>query len=282
MSVDLDHPIRPRAAAQGRGSGLAGRTSRAGPLVAGALIALLAQDAARAADMAPPPVNDPAERFNRGVFAVNAGVDHAMIRPVARTWRASVPDVVRGGIHNFGENLKGPGIAANDVLQGNFRRAGVTSARFLVNSTVGVGGFVEVGERMGMKHHSADLGQTFGRWGIPTGPTIQVPLLGSSNARDVTGGILGSLLDPLTYVTAGSAVALKAGVSVTGLINGRSEALPITDRLERTSPDLYAAQRDLLAARRARAVREAIAGEASLPGDEDRQDLVVSPDPGGA
>jgi phospholipid-binding lipoprotein MlaA len=201
-------------------------------------------------------VYDPAEKTNRAVFGFNHAVDHAAIAPVARGYRAAVPSRGRRSVKNVTSNLKGPEIAINDLLQANFRRAGTSSARFVINSTVGVAGVFDVAKHWGMPRHEADMGQTFGRWGMPAGPAVQIPLLGSSNLRDVTGAVLGTVLDPASYLTGGAAIAATV-VAATGLVNGRAEGLPLTDRLEATSPDYYVSMRDRAAKERAALVAQA-------------------------
>jgi phospholipid-binding lipoprotein MlaA len=207
-------------------------------------------------DMPTAQVYDPAERTNRAVFAVNRAVDHVAIAPVARGYRTVVPTVGRRTVRNFTSNLKEPEIAINDLLQANFRRAGSSSARFVINSTVGMAGVFDVAKHWGMPKHEADMGQTFGRWGMPAGPAVQVPLLGPSNLRDVTGGVLGSALNPTTYLTGGAAIAAKV-VAAIGLVNGRAELLPLTDRLEAASPDYYADLRNRAAKERTELVAQA-------------------------
>jgi phospholipid-binding lipoprotein MlaA len=205
------------------------------------------------------PANDPIERTNRAIFAVNHAIDRAAIAPVARGYSKVTPSVARKGLANFAANLSGPGIFINDVLQANFRRAGTTSARFVVNSTVGVAGLFDVADNLGMPAHEADMGQTFGRWGLPPGPSVQVPLLGPSNLRDVSGGLIGTVLNPTTYLTGGVSTAVSV-VSGVDMVDARAEMLPITDELQRTSPDYYAALRDMNAEGRAVMVASAKSG----------------------
>lgn len=206
--------------------------------------------------------SDPAEKANRAVFAVNRRVDRAAMAPVARGYAKVMPGPARKGVRNFTANLKGPGILVNDVLQANFRRAGTTSARFVVNSTIGVAGLFDVADRLGMPFHAADMGQTFGRWGLPPGPSLQIPLLGPSNLRDFSGGLIGGALDPTTYLTGGASTAVSV-VDGVDMVDDRAEALPMTDELQRTSPDYYAALRDKTAEGRAALVAEAKGGGAA-------------------
>ncbi|ADG11443.1 VacJ family lipoprotein [Caulobacter segnis] len=217
----------------------------------------------------PPPAKtagDPAEKTNRAIFAVNRTVDRAAVAPVARGYSKVMPSPARKGLKNFTSNLKGPHILINDVLQANFRRAGTTSARFAINSTVGVAGLFDVAGRMGMPFHDADMGQTFGRWGVPPGPSLQIPLLGPSNLRDFSGDLIGGALNPATYLTGGAATAVSV-VDGVDMVDDRAELLPLTDELQRTSPDYYASLRDKTAEGRAAMVAEAKSGRGKPEGD---------------
>jgi phospholipid-binding lipoprotein MlaA len=196
--------------------------------------------------------NDPAEPFNRAMFDVHQGIDRAVLRPVARGYRAAVPAPIRTGIRNVLGNLRTPVILANDMLQGEPRRAGDTLGRFLINSTVGLGGIFDVAaSEFGVRGHTEDFGQTFARWGIGEGPYLFVPVLGPSNPRDLTGFALGIAADPLTWVGQGTAVT-ALGASRTGMtaIDTREALLDPLDELERSSLDPYATLRSVYRQRR--------------------------------
>jgi phospholipid-binding lipoprotein MlaA len=267
LSSNLLRPFRPRNAAPL----LAPRAVVALPIAACLGLGACAHDPTPPAQVAAPPAaatsaRDPAEKTNRAIFAMNQAIDRAAIAPVARGYSKVTPATARKGLKNFASNLEGPGIFINDVLQANFRRAGTTSARFAVNSTVGVVGLFDVADRLGMPHHDADMGQTFGRWGLPPGPSLQIPLLGPSNLRDFSGGLIGSVLNPTTYLTGGASTAATV-VGGVDMIDTRAELLPMTDELQRTSPDYYATLRDKTAERRAAMVAEARSG-LSRPEDD--------------
>src|SRR5262249_39950823 len=121
------------------------------------------------------------------------------LEPVAHGYRAVTPQIVRNGVHNFLHNLRSPVIFTNDVLQGEFKRAGVTAARFGVNSTVGFLGVGDPAESLGLEVHDEDFGQTLGRWGVGTGPYLFIPVLGPTNLRDGAGSLVDIALDPLTW-----------------------------------------------------------------------------------
>ncbi|WP_263142929.1 VacJ family lipoprotein [Pseudomonas sp. RIT-PI-AD] len=200
---------------------------------------------------------DPAEPLNRGLFAFNRTIDDYAVAPVARGYR-HLPGFFQAGVHNFVANFGEPKVFINDVLQGNPRRSVNTVGRFLLNSTVGVLGLIDVSGRLGMERHKADFGQTFGVWNIANGPIVELPLLGTSNLRDAAGKVLGFAIDPFggnsdTLDTLGTLDT--AG----GIVDGRAEALPLTDEL-RKEPDYYQALRNSVATRRAHFVGEGKVG----------------------
>jgi phospholipid-binding lipoprotein MlaA len=209
--------------------------------------------------------NDPAEPFNRTMYSVHEGIDRVVLRPVAVGYRAVVPQPVRSGVHNVLGNLRTPVILVNDMLQGEPRRAGDTLGRFVINSTLGLGGIFDVArDRFGVRGHSEDFGQTLARWGLGEGPYLFIPELGPSNPRDLTGFGLGIASDPLTWFGQGVAVDVltgtRAGMTV---VDTREELIEPLDAVERSSLDPYATLRSAYRQRR-RAEIENRAG-ASIP-----------------
>lgn len=198
------------------------------------------------------------EPINRKVFAFNKVVDAGVLRPVARGY-SHLPRPVRGGVRNFAQNLREPLVFANDLLQGNGLRSLNTAGRFVINSTVGVAGIFDVAGHWGMPRHDADLGQTFGVWGIGPGHTVELPVFGSSNVRDAVGRILTLSFNRLGD-NSDTVSTLNTTATVAGIVDGRARALPLTDRLAQ-SPDYYAALRDNAAARRAALVEDGRRGE---------------------
>lgn len=196
--------------------------------------------------------NDPIEPFNRTMFSVHQGIDKAVLRPVAVAYRDVVPQPIRTGIRNLLGNLRTPVILANDMLQGEPRRAGDTLGRFLINSTLGLGGLFDVaGSRFGVRGHSEDYGQTLAVWGVGEGPYLFVPILGPSNPRDLTGFGLGIASDPLTWVGQGVTVDVltgtRAGVTV---VDTRESLIEPLDAVNRESLDPYATLRSAYRQRR--------------------------------
>lgn len=213
-------------------------------------------------------VSDPAERVNRGVFAFNRTLDDYVLAPVARGYTA-LPGFVQAGVHNFAANFGEPKVFINDVLQGNGERSLTTLTRFIFNTTLGVAGLVDVSGRMGLERHESDFGQTFGVWNIADGPIVELPLLGSHNTRDALGQALSFAVDPLG--SSDTVEAMGTAATVGGVVDGRAEALPLTDAL-RQLPDYYQALRDAQAQRRVERVAEGKAGAAgTLQCSEERQ-----------
>jgi len=209
--------------------------------------------------------NDPAEAINRDIFKANKLFDDIILKPVARAYVERVSPEMRQGIHNLTNNVGEPVVFANDVLQGNVGRAWNTTQRFAVNTTIGIVGFVDVADTRGRPHHYADLGQTFGVWGIPPGPAVQIPILGPSNLRDAFGLATTSLGGAFALQgTIGSVVSYtQLGATAVDDIDYRSKLLSNTDALENNSKDLYASIRLVKAQLRAKLVEEGKAGRVS-------------------
>jgi phospholipid-binding lipoprotein MlaA len=209
--------------------------------------------------------NDPAEAVNRRIFEANRAFDAAILKPAAKAYLQFYPDV-RQGIHNFAVNVGEPVVFVNDVLQGNLGRAWNTTQRFAINTTVGVAGIKDVAATSGKPHHYADLGQTFGVWGIAPGPVVQIPILGPSNLRDAVGLATTSLVG--TFAFQGTIVSfipyIQAGATAVNGVDYRSRMLPNTDALEKSTQDLYSSVRLINAQLRAKLVEEGKAGRASF------------------
>lgn len=201
--------------------------------------------------------NDPIEPFNRTMYSVHQGIDRVVLRPVAVGYREVVPQPVRTGVRNLLGNLRTPVILANDMLQGEPRRAGDTLGRFLINSTLGIGGIFDVAnDWFKVPGHSEDYGQTLAVWGVGEGAYLFIPVLGPSNPRDLTGFGLGIAGDPLTWVGQGVVVdaltGTRAGATV---VDTRESLIDTLDAVERESLDPYAVLRSAYRQRRNAEIR---------------------------
>ena len=197
-------------------------------------------------------INDPLEPTNRKIFALNQGLDRFLFKPLAQGY-ALLPDPVRDSIGGMVENVSAPVNLANDLLQGEFSRAGVTLKRFAINSTVGIGGMFDAASRMGIEeHHNEDFGQTLAVWGSPAGPYVVIPVFGPSSPRAITGKVADSFLDPWSYIFADEDAKIEYWLIRGGIegIDERARVLNVLDDIEEGSLDFYATVRSLYRQRR--------------------------------
>ncbi len=141
---------------------------------------------------------DPLEPLNRGIYAFNSTADRYVVRPVAKGYRKTVPGFARTGINNFFSNLTYPITILNQFLQGKPARGSRDFGRFLINTSIGLGGLIDVASYWGLAEHNEDFGQTFGRWGIGEGWYLMLPFLGPTTNRDLLGRLAAIPLSP-TY-----------------------------------------------------------------------------------
>ena len=164
-----------------------------------ASVALLAGCAQVPLDAGQTP-EDPYESFNRQMFAFNDNLDRAVLTPVTKGYRWVVPEKGREGVSNVVNNLGEPNNALNNFLQGKVSEGITSTFRFLLNTTLGVGGIFDVATWVGMERAPEDFGQTLGVWGVGEGPYLVLPLLGPSSGRDVFRWPVSAATDPMTYV----------------------------------------------------------------------------------
>jgi len=190
--------------------------------------------------------NDPLEPTNRVLYRVSNAVASVSLTPAARAYRSAVPEPVRNSITNIFSNLGGPFRFANDVMQAKSRRAGDTLMRFLINSTIGLGGIFDVASGWGYPNHPSDLGMTFAVWGVPSGPYLFLPLLGPSDPRDAFGFAAGTVGNPLRALGSGpGAIAFQWASLGTTTISQYAQNLPAIESVKRTALDPYATFRSL-------------------------------------
>ena len=139
-------------------------------------------------------INDPFEDLNRDIFIFNEKLDEKLLKPAALTYRKVTPQFARTGVTNFFNNLEEIDTTINQVLQGEIKYAFNDASRFVINSTIGLLGLIDVASKMGLERHEEDFGQTLGVWGFNSGPYIMIPFLGPSNPRDLLSRPISSFL----------------------------------------------------------------------------------------
>ena len=198
---------------------------------------------------------DPLEPFNRNVTSFNDAVDKAVLKPVATVYRDVAPDLVRTSVSNFFENLRDVWSAINATLQLRPREAAENFMRFNVNTVFGMGGLVNVASEMGIERTRLDFGQTLGRWGVPAGPYLVLPLFGPSSVRDAAGFAVesrGDLIQGIDDVrTRNSLIGLRA-------VETRANLLRATSMLEGAALDPYTFTRDIYLQRRQSQIEDLI------------------------
>jgi phospholipid-binding lipoprotein MlaA len=190
--------------------------------------------------------NDPLEPTNRAIYAFNDALDTVLLKPVAQAYRFIFPQPVRTGVHNVLSNLTTPVQLGNDILEAKPRRAGDTTMRFFINTTVGVVGIFDVAKNWGYPNHDADFGMTLAVWGVPEGPFLYLPVFGPSDPRDGIGLGVDAVMDPFTWVGQGAVVrGLKWGRMGITAIDERERHLDDVASIKKTALDPYATFRSL-------------------------------------
>lgn len=197
--------------------------------------------------------NDPLEPTNRVFYKIDDGLDTMIMKPAAIVYHNVLPDLVQTGIHNLLNNMGGPVRLTNDVLEGKPRRAGDTAARFLINTTIGIGGIFDVAKQFGIPNHDSDFGLTLANWGVPEGPFLYLPVLGPSSPRDATGFAVDIAIDPFTWIGRPSQSFTYESYSktVANALDERSRLLGTIDSVKKTALDPYATFRSLYRQNRA-------------------------------
>ncbi len=190
--------------------------------------------------------NDPFEPMNRGVYGFNDAIDRAALKPVARAYQEHTPTWIQTGVSNFFSNLAYPSTIVNQILQGKLLAAGQDTLRFALNLTLGLGGLLDPATDANLPRHDEDLGQTLGRWGVPPGPYLTLPLLGPSTVRDAPSVVFDRFLEPFYWYNYGNERWISLGVSI---VDRRARLLPLDATLERAF-DPYAFVREAYLQRR--------------------------------
>jgi phospholipid-binding lipoprotein MlaA len=215
----------------------------------------------------PRSAQDPWESWNRGVYKFNTVMDNAIARPVAKTYVRIVPQPIRTGVTNFFANVNTPTVMINDALQGKFLAAANDLGRFVLNTTVGIGGVLDPATSAGLDHNEEDFGLTLGHWGVHPGPFLELPILGPSDLRDGPAKVVDAYTKPTQYIHNSY---VKYGLYLPYLVDLRASLLPLDDTLKNTY-DPYAFVRDAYLARRAYLVSDGKVMDEQLvdPGADD-------------
>jgi len=208
--------------------------------------------------------NDPMEPLNRRILDFNLFLDRILLKPVTKVYIAIVPEEGRDAMRRALDNMKEPVVVINTVLQGELERAGIAVERFVVNSTLGLGGLVDVAKHWRLEKQTGDFGQTLFLWGLPEGPYVMLPLLGPSNPRDAIGMGIDAYIDPFSYLASAKGMdEMQITRFVLGGIDERARNIDVLDDLEKNSLDFYAQLRSLWQQKRAAELRR---GTAPQPG----------------
>ena len=192
---------------------------------------------------------DPLETYNRGMFKVNEGLDTVLFRPVAKGYRYITPTPIRTRIGNVSDNLYEPVSMVNAFLQGDFTQGMTNFWRFMINTTVGLGGMHDVAATAGLAPRREDFGQTLGAWGAGTGPYIVLPILGPSDLRDASGRVADWFIDPVNYAV--NDTWTNIGIDAAQGLVQRERLLDPIDDIYASSLDPYASIRSIYLQRRA-------------------------------
>ncbi len=217
---------------------------------------------------------DPWESLNTKFFEFNRQLDRWILKPVAKGYNAVVPNVVQIGVSNVFYNSRVTPRLLNNLFQGKFKGAGIEAGRFLINTTVGIGGFFDVAQRFNLTTPEEDTGQTLGFYGVKPGPYLMVPLLGPYTVRDLIGYGGDIVLNPIYWLIVptmhniesiptvvdveerAATYAISIGARATEIVNDRSLNLEKFQGVEESTLDLYAAVRNAYLQKRAKAIRE--------------------------
>lgn len=192
---------------------------------------------------APPLSSDPLEATNREVHLANRDLDRLVIRPSSNAYGTVIPAPVRTGIGNFASNLGLPGMVLNDLLQFRIEDAGANTMRFLLNSTLGFGGILDIATEAGLAERSTDFGETLYRWGAPEGNYIELPFVGPSTERHAVGRVVDTIIDPVNSILPSPERGYATATGVAARFGDRYRFSDFVDNVLYESEDSYAQAR---------------------------------------
>jgi phospholipid-binding lipoprotein MlaA len=204
------------------------------------LVGLLA---ACAPKPAPSGFNDPQEANNREIHDFNRAVDQTLVRPVSRAFGDGPPGPVMQGVSNFSRNLNAPGDVVNNLLQARPQFAVENTLRFVVNSTVGIGGLFDPASRIGLDGKTTDFGETLHVWGASEGNYVELPFIGPSTERDTVGSLVDIVLNPLRYVVPSPEDNILTAANIASRLGDRARYSETVDSVLYGSADSYAQAR---------------------------------------
>lgn len=198
--------------------------------------------------------NDPWEPFNRGMYRMNYVIDGLILKPITQVYRGVVPERGQKMVHNFVLNLQEPMVFGNSVLQADPHNSFTALWRFLLNSTIGIGGLFDVASDLGLIERRTDFGQTLALYGVESGPYLFLPVLGPSNGRDGIGRVADAFMHPAMYVdSTGASIALWTITAV----DTRSDNWDVIEDIQKTSLDPYVTFRSAYTQKRANDIKKA-------------------------
>jgi phospholipid-binding lipoprotein MlaA len=179
---------------------------------------------------------DPWEGWNRNVQGFNDKLDDYVMKPVAKGYQWITPSFVDRGVTNFFSNIDDINVVINDLLQAKFTQTGADTGRLLLNSTLGIGGFVDVASMLDIPKHNEDLDQTLGIWGVPSGPYVVMPFIGPSTPRGLVGAAGDTAANPINWI---NPAAIPYGAGVVKTVDMRADLLSATKIADEASVDRY-------------------------------------------
>lgn len=188
-------------------------------------------------------IDDPYEAVNRKTHAFNRGIDRAFVRPAGTSFATVVPDEIEDSIGNLADNLGGPQLVVNNLLQGDLPGALKNTYRFVVNTTLGFGGLFDVAADFGVEEVDTDFGATLAKWGVREGVYVELPLLGPSTERAAFGKVVDIFTDPLGYVLPRPEKYYRYGVRGADMLGKRGRHAELVDSILYDSADSYAQAR---------------------------------------
>lgn len=208
---------------------------------------------------------DPWQPFNRQMYSINGLLDDRVFAPITHAYVAATPTPLRRALGAAVDNLREPRTVLNDLLQARPNLAGQAAGRFILNSSVGALGFIDMASSLGLPVHRSDFGQTLGRYGLPPGRYVFVPLLGPLDLRDGAGRLVDALTDPISLVAGGASTAFGASRLAVSAIDYRATMDGQIEALEDEATDPYVTVRSAYMQHRASLVGQARGVEPDLP-----------------